>query len=32
MGYLAPGEIFYNMLQLTRFSMYLKGILNKNNG
>ena len=32
MGYLAPGKIFENMLQLTSFSVYLEGILNKNNG
>ena len=32
MGYLAPGEMFDNMLQLMRFSVYLEGILNINNG
>ena len=29
MGHLAPGEIFENMLQLKRFVLYFKGILNK---
>ena len=29
MGYLAPGEIFENMLQLKRFGLYFEGILNK---
>ena len=28
MGYLAPGEIFENMLQLKRFGLYFEGILN----
>ena len=32
MGYLAPCEMFDNMLQLMRFSVYFEGILNKNNG
>ena len=32
MGYIGPGEIFENMLQLTRISVYLEGILNINNG
>ena len=32
MGYLAPGNFLGNMLQLMRFSIYLEGILNKNNG
>ena len=32
MRYLASGKIIENMLQLTRFSVYLEGILNKNNG
>ena len=32
MGYLAPGEMFDNMLQLIRFSVYFEGILNTNNG
>ena len=32
MGYLAPGEMFDNMLQLMRFSVYFEGILNTNNG
>ena len=32
MGYLAPCEIFENMLQLTRFSVYIEGILDMNNG
>ena len=27
--YLAPGEMFDNMLQLIRFSVYFEGILNK---
>ena len=31
MGHLASGEICDHMLQLTRFSVYLEGILNKNN-
>ena len=30
--YLAPDEMFANMLQLMRFSVYFKGILNINNG
>ena len=29
MGYLAPGEIFENMLQLKRFSLHFEGILNR---
>ena len=29
MGYLAPGEIFENMLQFKRFGSYFEGILNK---
>ena len=29
MGYLAPGEIFINMLQLNRFDLYFEGILNR---
>ena len=29
MGHLAPGEIFENMLQLKRFGLYFKGILNR---
>ena len=29
MGHLAPGEIFQNMLQLKRFGLYFKGILNR---
>ena len=28
MGYLAPGEIFKNMLQLKRFGLYFERILN----
>ena len=32
MGYLAPGEMFDNMLQLMRLSVYFEGILNTNNG
>ena len=32
MGHLAPGKMFDNMLQLMRFSVYLEGILNINNG
>ena len=28
----APGEMFDNMLQLIRFSVYFKGILNTDNG
>ena len=32
MGYLASGEMFDNMLQLMRFSVYFKGILNTDNG
>ena len=28
-GYLAPDEIFENMLQLKRFGLYFKGILNR---
>ena len=28
MGYLAPGEIFENMLQLKRFGIYIERILN----
>ena len=30
MGYLAPGEIFENMLPLKRFDLYFEGILNRN--
>ena len=29
MWYLAPGEIFENMLQLKRFGLYFDGILNR---
>ena len=29
MGYLAPGEIFENMLQLKCFGLYFEGILNR---
>ena len=29
MGHLAPGDIFENMLQLKRFGLYFKGILNR---
>ena len=29
MGHLTPGEIFENMLQLKRFGLYFKGILNR---
>ena len=32
MGYLTPSEIFDNMLQLMRFSVYFEGIMNTNNG
>ena len=32
MGYIAPGEIFEKMLQLTRFNVHLEAMLNKNNG
>ena len=32
MGYLAPGEMFDNMLQLIRFSVYFEGILYTSNG
>ena len=32
MWYLAPDEMFDNMLQLMRFSVYFEGILNTNNG
>ena len=32
MGYLPPGKMFENMLQLTRFSVYCERILNINNG
>ena len=32
MGYLVPGEMFDNMLQLIRVSVYFEGILNTNNG
>ena len=32
MGNLAPDEILENMLQSKCFSVYLEGILNKNNG
>ena len=31
-GTSAPGEMFDNMLQLMRFSVYFKGILNTYNG
>ena len=30
--YLTPGETFENMLQLMRFSVYVEGFPNKNNG
>ena len=30
MRFLAPGEIFENMLQLKRFGLYFEGILNRN--
>ena len=29
MGYLAPGEIFENMLQLKRLGLYFEGFLNR---
>ena len=29
MGYLAPGEIFENMLKLKRFGLYFEVILNR---
>ena len=29
MGHLAPGVIFENMLQLTRFGLYFEGILSR---
>ena len=29
MGYLHTGEIFENMLQLKRFSLYFEGIMNR---
>ena len=29
MGYLAPGEIFENMIQSKRFSLCFEGILNR---
>ena len=32
MGYLVPVEMFDNMLQLMRFSVYFQGVLNANNG
>ena len=32
MGYLAPSQMFDNMLQLMHFSVYFKGILKTNNG
>ena len=32
MGYLAPGKMFDNMLQLMRFRVYFEGVLNSNNG
>ena len=32
MGYVAPGEMFDNMLQLMRFSVYFEGILLANHG
>ena len=32
MGYLPPGEMLDNMLQLMRFSVYFDGILNTNKG
>ena len=32
MGYLAPGEMFDNLLLLIRFSVSFEGILNTNNG
>ena len=31
-GTIASGEMFDNMLQLMRFSVYFKGILNTDNG
>ena len=30
--YIAPGEMFNNMLQLMHFSVYFKGILKTDNG
>ena len=32
MGYLAPGKMFDNMLQLMRFSVYFEGVLKTNIG
>ena len=32
MGYLAPGEMFDNMLKLMYFSVYFEGVLNTNSG
>ena len=32
MVYIAPGEMFDNMLQLMRFSVYFEGVPNTNNG
>ena len=32
MDYLAPGEMFDNLLQLMRYSVYFEGILNTNSG
>ena len=32
MGYLSHGEMFDNMLQLMRFSIYFEGVRNTNNG
>ena len=32
MGDLAPGEMFDNILQLMRFSVYFEGVLNTSNG
>ena len=31
-GTIASGEMFDNMLQVMRFSVYFKGILNRDNG
>ena len=32
MGYLAPGKMFHNMLQLMHFSVYFEGVLYTNVG
>ena len=32
MGYLAPGKMLHNMLQLMHFSVYFEGVLYTNNG